>query len=62
VPAYSFPENRQDLSVLRVVVRAGMHIEMGDKLLDFLAQETEELQSLTAPLPRPGPPRSAFAH
>ena len=24
VPAYTFPANRQDLSVLRVVVRAGM--------------------------------------
>jgi glutamate decarboxylase len=62
VPAYSFPENRQDLSVLRVVVRSGMHLEMADKLLEFLRQETEELQSLPSPLPRPGPPRAAFAH
>ena len=30
VPAYTFPENRQDLSVLRIVVRAGMHLEMAD--------------------------------
>jgi glutamate decarboxylase len=62
VPAYTFPENRQDLSVLRIVVRAGMHLEMADKLLEFLTEETEELQALTAPLARPGPPRSAFAH
>jgi glutamate decarboxylase len=33
VPAYTFPENRQDLSVLRIVVRSGMHIELADKLL-----------------------------
>ena len=63
VPAYTFPANRQDLSVLRIVVRAGMHIEMGDKLLDFLGEQTAALQSLTAPLPRPvSQHRSAFAH
>ena len=63
VPAYSFPENRQDLSVLRIVVRAGMHLEMADKLLDFLGEQTSELQSLTSPLPRPpGGPHAAFAH
>jgi glutamate decarboxylase len=28
VPAYTFPENRQDLSVLRIVVRAGMTRDM----------------------------------
>jgi glutamate decarboxylase len=63
VPAYSFPENRQDLSVLRIVVRAGMHMEMADNLLDFLGEQTAELQSLTSPIPRPpGGPRAAFAH
>ena len=30
VPAYSFPEHRQDLSVLRVVVRAGLTTDMAD--------------------------------
>src|SRR5246127_938471 len=29
VPAYTFPENRQELSVLRGVVRGGMHMGMG---------------------------------
>jgi glutamate decarboxylase len=33
VPAYTFPENRQDLAVLRVVVRAGMSHDMADLLL-----------------------------
>ena len=51
VPAYTFPENRQDLSVLRVVVRAGMHMEMADELLDALADKTRRLESLSAPLP-----------
>src|SRR6201996_6974009 len=33
VPAYTFPANREDLSVLRIVVRAGMTMEMADHLL-----------------------------
>ena len=63
VPAYNFPQNRQDLSVLRIVVRAGMHLEMADNLLDFLGQQTEELQSLSGPLPHTSSgPHAAFAH
>ena len=63
VPAYSFPENRQDLSVLRIVVRAGMTHEMAELLLDHLAEQTEFLQSLDAPLPAPQPEaRKAFHH
>ena len=64
VPAYTFPKNREDLSVLRIVVRAGMHAEMGDVLLEYLGEQTEQLQSLAAPLPRPQKPeqRQAFAH
>jgi glutamate decarboxylase len=52
VPAYTFPENRQDLSVLRIVVRAGMTLDMADTLLDQLREETEALESLDGPLPR----------
>ncbi len=63
VPAYSFPENRQDLSVLRIVVRGGMNHEMADLLLEHLREETEFLQSLDAPLPGQVPEkRKAFAH
>ena len=63
VPAYTFPENRQDLSVLRVVVRAGMHMEMADHLLDHLGEKTKQLQSLKAPLPDEIASRAkAFAH
>jgi glutamate decarboxylase len=63
VPAYTFPENRQDLSVLRVVVRAGMHMEMADQLLQHLGAVTEALEALDGPLPRPVASRTkAFAH
>ena len=63
VPAYSFPENRQDLNVLRIVVRAGMTHDMADLLLDHLKEETEYLESLDQPLPGPSPEvRKSFAH
>ena len=51
VPAYAFPENRQDLSVLRIVVRAGMTLDMADLLLQHLREETDDLESLDGPLP-----------
>jgi glutamate decarboxylase len=63
VPAYSFPENRQDMSVLRVVVRAGMHKEMAEELLEAVAEKTKALESLKAPLPpEVASTTSAFAH
>jgi len=62
VPAYTFPANREDLSVLRIVIRAGMTREMANVLIGDLRSRTEALQSLGGPLP-PGreQPRS-FAH
>jgi glutamate decarboxylase len=63
VPAYTFPENRQDLSVLRIVVRAGMTHDMADLLLAHLRSITEELQDLDGPLPRSRhAPKEAFRH
>jgi glutamate decarboxylase len=63
VPAYSFPENRQDLSVLRIVVRAGMTHDMADALLEHLREQTDYLESLSGPLPSQVPEkRQAFAH
>ncbi|HZC72106.1 MAG TPA: glutamate decarboxylase [Jatrophihabitans sp.] len=61
VPAYTFPPNREDLSVLRVVVRSGMNHDMADLLLDDLRDRTAFFESLTAPLPRPAQ-SVAFAH
>jgi glutamate decarboxylase len=63
VPAYTFPENRQDMSVLRIVVRAGMNHDMADLLLDHLREITAFLESLDGPLPGPAvDTRQAFAH
>lgn len=63
VPAYTFPENRQDLSVLRVVVRAGMSHDMADLFLGALRKQTDSLERLTSPLPqRSGEEISSFKH
>ena len=63
VPAYTFPENRQDLSVLRVVVRAGMSRDMADLFLDALRKQTASLEALSAPLPGRAPEEvSTFKH
>jgi glutamate decarboxylase len=62
VPAYAFPANRQDLSVLRIVVRAGMSHEMADLLLRDLRSSTALLEALSGPLPPSRPQVSAFSH
>ena len=63
VPAYTFPENRQDLAVLRVVVRAGMSHDMADLFLGALRKQTASLEALKAPLPeRSDEEISAFKH
>jgi glutamate decarboxylase len=63
IPAYTFPANRQDLNVLRIVVRAGMSLDMADELLQQMREETDALQALEGPLPkRKGGPLQAFAH
>ena len=60
VPAYTFPANRQDLSVLRIVVRSGLTRDMADLLLEDLGDQTKFLESLDRPMPGQG--RSAFSH
>jgi glutamate decarboxylase len=55
VPAYTFPENRQDLSVLRVVVRAGMTHDMADLFIADLRKATVALEGLDSPLPSRNP-------
>ena len=62
VPAYTFPENRQDLSVLRIVVRAGMTHDMADLFLDDLRDRTKVLSGLSQPIQDGGQHDTAFAH
>jgi glutamate decarboxylase len=63
VPAYTFPENREDLSVLRVVVRAGLTNDMADLFLADMRKQTEWLESLEGPMPkRRAGERESFRH
>jgi glutamate decarboxylase len=63
VPAYTFPENRQDLAVLRIVVRAGMSRDMADLFLDGVRKQTASLEALKAPLQQRSMEEvSAFKH
>lgn len=62
VPAYTFPENREDLSALRVVVRAGMSHDMADLFLADLRAVTDKLQALDHPLPDLAKDRQGFSH
>jgi glutamate decarboxylase len=50
VPAYTFPPDRADLTVLRVVVRNGFTHSLADQLLADLRRVLERLDRQTAPL------------
>jgi len=50
VPAYTFPKNREDLSVLRVVVRHGFSTDMAEMLLEDIKRVLPRLEKQPAPL------------
>jgi glutamate decarboxylase len=51
VPAYTFPKNREDLAVLRIVCRNGFSRDLADLFLEDLTHTTSYLTGLSAPLP-----------
>jgi len=61
VPAYSFPENRTDLSVLRVVVRNGFSHDLAAMFCDDVGRLLPELDRQGAPL-QSAEEASAFHH
>lgn len=52
VPAYTFPANRQDLAVLRVVCRNGFSEDLADLFAEDLTRLMPELRSQSHPLTR----------
>jgi glutamate decarboxylase len=65
VPAYTFPENLQDVAVIRIVVRNGFSMDMADLLLADLRTQVDVLAahpSVPVPLLPDGRGRSGFAH
>jgi glutamate decarboxylase len=61
VPAYTFPANRSDLSVLRIVVRNGFTHDLADLLLADLRRLLPELRAQPGPL-RPTHGTTGFHH
>jgi glutamate decarboxylase len=49
VPAYTFPENREDLVALRVVVRNGYSRDPADMFLEDLKRVLERLENQSSP-------------
>ena len=63
VPAYTFPKNREDLAVLRVVVRNGFSHDLADLLLADLGRLLPELRNQPAPAQQFGVEvKEAFHH
>ncbi|MEY9875833.1 glutamate decarboxylase [Streptacidiphilus sp. MAP12-33] len=63
VPAYTFPENRTDLAVIRIVIRNGFTLDLADMLLNDLARLIPELQAQPSPGTEHGvQARSGFHH
>ncbi|MFJ4964868.1 glutamate decarboxylase [Streptomyces sp. NPDC088729] len=62
VPAYTFPANRQDLSVLRVVCRNGFSSDLGELLIEDLRLLLPDLRSQRHPLSHDRPVPTAFHH
>jgi glutamate decarboxylase len=60
VPAYTFPENREDLAVLRVVCRNGFSHDLAEMFLADLKGAVTELQNRKSEAPISGP--EVFRH
>ena len=61
VPAYTMPPNREDLVVLRVVVRNGFSHDMAELFLRDVRVAVEWLDGLVAPMPQEKAP-AGFHH
>ncbi len=62
VPAYTFPANRQDLAVLRVVCRNGFSEDLADLFAEDLTRLLPDLRSQSHPLTRDRNAATGFHH
>ncbi|MEU6259291.1 glutamate decarboxylase [Streptomyces sp. NPDC047043] len=62
VPAYTFPPNREDLSVLRVVCRNGFSADLADLFIEDLTRLLPELRRQPQPLTRDKGAATGFHH
>ncbi|MFF8191927.1 glutamate decarboxylase [Streptomyces bobili] len=62
VPAYTFPPNREDLSVVRIVCRNGFSADLTDLFMDDLTRLLPELRRQPHPLTRDKETATGFHH
>jgi glutamate decarboxylase len=62
VPAYSLPPDRQDVVVLRIVVRNGFSFDLADLFLADLGRAVEWFERLSAPMPSEDTGATGFHH
>ena len=62
VPAYTFPANREDLSVLRIVCRNGFSHDLADLFVDDLGRLLPELRQQPHPLTKDREGATSFHH
>ncbi|MFF3943634.1 glutamate decarboxylase [Streptomyces sp. NPDC001902] len=62
VPAYTYPADREDLAVLRIVVRNGFSEDLADLFLADLKRYLPQLREQERPLHPPGEAPTAFHH
>jgi glutamate decarboxylase len=62
VPAYTFPADREDLAVLRVVCRNGFSEDLADLLVDDLGRILPDLRRQPHPVHGPSSEATAFHH
>jgi glutamate decarboxylase len=62
VPAYTMPPKRDDLAVLRIVVRNGFSHDIAELFLRDLRAAVDWLEDLSGPLPHEERPTTGFRH
>jgi glutamate decarboxylase len=62
VPAYPMPADIEDLTVMRVVVRNGVSMDLIRLLIDDIRSSVSFLNGLSAPIPRPEGSATPFHH
>lgn len=55
VPAYPLPNDMEEITVQRIVVRNGLSMDLAQQLMAEIVSETAYLEALTAPMPEEGP-------
>ena len=62
VPAYPMPADIEDMTVMRVVVRNGVSMDLIDLLLDDMRSAVEFFDELSGPMPKDETGKAAFHH